>query len=474
MGAGTDLLSFIFRGPVQYDARRPLYIDAENPARSLNRVQVQSLIRTLIAGLRAHGVQQGDCVLVHLPGSVSLSLTAIDLRPLTGRQIIYPLLNLAIIGAGGVYMGSNPRSQPYELEHIIDLAEPRLVITSPDALRMTLDAAATRGMAPSQIHVLDEFATSQLMGLASSPWADLSQFFLPTGSHVETPRSVAELLLHGQNDWVSFDDEGTAKATPATMFSTSGTSGLPKAAINSHHALISQHLAFNADAPYEITRLISLPMFHISGALYYQIFPVRYGQPLYILPRFEPTQFMFKVYQFQATETLLVPPMVHAINQYPTIAKQLLLSSLRYVAVGAAPIGPGAVQQLRAMLAPQARAAQMWGMTEIGIVTQSRHGQDVDMASIGSANPGWEIRLLGADGSPVVGDERPGEMQVRGPGLLSGYKGRTDAVEPDGWFATGDVAYVKNGCYYLVGRSKELIKVRGCVLPPYSHRYSIP
>jgi hypothetical protein len=66
----TDLLTFCFDGPNQYDQRRPIFIDAQDPSRSLNASQFRLLVRTLIAGLKAHHVQRGDCVLVHLGNSV--------------------------------------------------------------------------------------------------------------------------------------------------------------------------------------------------------------------------------------------------------------------------------------------------------------------------------------------------------------------------------------------------------------------
>lgn len=68
----TDLLTFAFRGPVAYDDHRPLFLDAEDPARSLTASQFRSLVRTLIAGLQAHHVQRGDCVLLHLGNSVGV------------------------------------------------------------------------------------------------------------------------------------------------------------------------------------------------------------------------------------------------------------------------------------------------------------------------------------------------------------------------------------------------------------------
>lgn len=67
----TDLLTFAFGGPRPYNEHRPLFIDAEHPSCSLNALQFRLLVRTLIAGLKAHQVQKGDCVLVHMGNSVS-------------------------------------------------------------------------------------------------------------------------------------------------------------------------------------------------------------------------------------------------------------------------------------------------------------------------------------------------------------------------------------------------------------------
>lgn len=73
MGGGMcpDLLSFTFHGPGGYHRRQPLFIDAEEPSRSLNAAQLRLLVRTLVAGLKAHQVESGDCVLLHIGNSVS-------------------------------------------------------------------------------------------------------------------------------------------------------------------------------------------------------------------------------------------------------------------------------------------------------------------------------------------------------------------------------------------------------------------
>ena len=65
----TDLLSFAFEGPYEVHQHQPLYIDAEDPSRSLDARQFRKLVRSLIAGLRAAGLQRGESVLVNLANS---------------------------------------------------------------------------------------------------------------------------------------------------------------------------------------------------------------------------------------------------------------------------------------------------------------------------------------------------------------------------------------------------------------------
>jgi len=358
-------------------------------------------------------------------------------------------------------MGSNPKSQLQELDHIVGLAEPKMILTTQDALPTVLEVATARGIHPGQVCLVDEQAIDHCTQLFL--WYELG---FPAGAEFltveDTQLNLAHLLCYGQSDWLMFTDPVMAQNTPAAMFSTSGTGGLPKAAVLSHHAIVSHHRSIHYDVPYPTSRLMSLPMFHLFGALWTHMFPVRYGQPLFVLQRFEITQFLATVHQFQVTETYLVPAIIHSINR-STLPVEEYLASLRYVGVAGAPIDSLSMAQFRERLSPMAYACQLWGMTEVGVIFQTRYGQRGDAGSIGTRLKGYEVRLIDHEGTVVQNDERAGELYVRGPGLLMSYKGRNDATDAQGWFRTGDVAYVKNGFYFIVGRTKELIKVRGYV-----------
>jgi acyl-CoA synthetase (AMP-forming)/AMP-acid ligase II len=247
-------------------------------------------------------------------------------------------------------------------------------------------------------------------------------------------------------------------------------------------------------------------MFHLFGALWTHIFPIRYGQPVYILPRFEVRQFLHCIFLYRITETYLVPTMLRAISDHCRQQENHqslsgFLTSLRYVGVAGAPIDKGSMERFRALMNPEkGLVAQIWGMTEVGVVFQERYcwsrrtgparsctcscslkDRISDMGSVGRIlEPFYEAKLLEIDPEPdsaseerrkaIIEDGIPGELYVRGRlgSLFYGYLGgdyptRETLEHQQGWFRTGDIVSVRDGRYYVQGRVKELIKVRGYV-----------
>ncbi|EAW10018.1 nicotinic acid-CoA ligase pyr1 [Aspergillus clavatus NRRL 1] len=442
----TDLVSFAFSSPAPFDSHKPIFIDGQNPSRAFNATQFRLLVRSLIAGLQAHHVQRGDCVLVALENSV-----------------IHSAMFFGIVGAGGVYMGCDMGIPAHELNYLLELAEPRLIVTSPEALAKILEIGSLKGLSADRVCLVDEGSIDIIVQFAQVP---LEQ----DGSRLTAPNSsirLESLLQYGESDWVRFTDVEESKSTPAAMFLTSGTSGLPKAAIRTHHAIISHHLSVHYDVPYPVVRLMALPMYHSFGDFWTNIFPVRYGEPLYVLPRFEISSFLDTVAQHGITETYMVPAMVHILNQSSFPVRESL-SSLRYVGVSGAPIDGDSMQRFQRLLSPDAVAGNLWGMTEVGVVFQNRYGETPQFGSVGRLLSGYELRFVDPSTGEDVGGqpESPGELYVRGPGLFLGYKGRTDAKDDQGWFQTGDMVYSRDGYYHIMGRTKDLIKVRGWSVAP--------
>ncbi|RAL10593.1 acetyl-CoA synthetase-like protein [Aspergillus homomorphus CBS 101889] len=443
-----DIVSFAFNGPVEYDQTRPLYIDARDPSRSLNAQQFKHLVQTLVAGLKRH-VQPGDAVLVHL-----------------GNSFIHSALFFSIVGAGNVYIGAGPDSPAHELDNVVQAGEPKLILTSSATLQRVLEVATGRSIPANQICVISE---ETILSFLQSP----DTLTIPTTT-TETPTELiplTTLLTHGTSPWTTLTAE-EADATPASMFCTSGTSGLPKAAILSHRNMITHHSSSHYAPSYAATRrLIAIPVHHLYGAVWTHIFPIRYGSPVYLLPRFEIHAFLQATHRYQITNTYLVPAMVHILNQAPAhLDLPHHLASVRYMLVSAAPIDVPALETLQASLPhPEALVTQNWGMTETGLVFLSPYTDKThDKASIGRVRgEGVEVQLVeSSSGSIIAEDDRAGEMWIRGPGIFMEYKRMPSDKEPGGWFRTGDMVFRRRGLYYLVGRVKEIIKVRGYSVAP--------
>jgi long-chain acyl-CoA synthetase len=111
---------------------------------------------------------------------------------------------------------------------------------------------------------------------------------------------------------------------------------------------------------------------------------------------------------------------------------------------------------------------ELWGMTEIAGLgtTHALHAPPVP-GSIGVSLPGVEVRIADLeDTSRDAAPGRPGELMVRGPIVMIGYHDNpaatAEAIEPDGWLHTGDIATIDGtGHVFVVDRRKDMIITGG-------------
>ena len=254
---------------------------------------------------------------------------------------MYPLLVLGIIGAGGIFAGTNPSYTPYELAHGMKISETQFVITEPEMLDPIL-AAAEKCYAPkTNILIFDVLGQS-----------------LPKGF-----KSWETLLGYGEEDWVRFNELETAKSTEAARLFSSGTTGLPKAAMLSHYNLVAQHTLYygTSETDFEIKRLLCLPMFHAAIAPTTHTSTLKAGHPSIVMRRFDLPNFLLNIEKHKVTDLLVVPPVVIATIMSP-LTKKHDLSSVKMVRCGAAPLGKDPQQKLEAMIGGCV-FTQVWGIS---------------------------------------------------------------------------------------------------------------
>ncbi|KAJ5807954.1 AMP-dependent synthetase/ligase [Penicillium riverlandense] len=430
-----DLLSFIFDDP-PYDQDAPIYIDAHQPQRSISCNQARSLIRKLVAGLRAAGLQRGDCVLIH-----------------SFNDINYSILVLAIIGAGGIFTGSNPSYTPTELAHHIKASQSKFLVSEPEILQPLLRAAEQAGVSEQNLWVFDNLGQP-----------------VPAGR-----RSWKQLMSFGEEDWVRFDDPKTASETTAARLFSSGTTGLPKAVTITHSNLIAQHeFVLGANPrPYAITRIIAVPVFHASAAPVTHISTLKSGAAAYVMRRFDLEGFLATVEKYNVTDLAMVPPIVIAILMSPLSQKRPYLRKVRLAACGAAPLDKDIQARFRKLMGDNGPFTQVWGMTETScIATMFPYPEHDDTGSVGRLIPNLEAKLIDEDGKNISAYGVRGELCVRGPTVTPGYfnnsEANADSFDSEGFFKTGDIAYCDQATrkWYIVDRKKELIKVRGFQVAP--------
>lgn len=272
----------------------------------------------------------------------------------------------------------------------------------------------------------------------------------------------ALLAAHGP----AFDDVWSEPGSLSTIGYTSGTTGHPKGAMQSHRAVLLNaamtacyHSRTAAD-----TVVTALPLPHVYGNVVMNG-ALLYGGTLVLLERFTEAETLESIQRYRATMLDGVPTMYMYLLNYGELSNYDL-SSLRRCAVGGQTMPIAKMQQVEQRFGVP--LIELWGMTELAGLgtTHPFYGQN-RLGSIGIALPYTEVRIADMqDASITLGPDEPGELMVRGPIVMLGYYGNEEAtratIEPDGWLHTGDVAKADaDGYIYIVDRKKDLIITSG-------------
>ena len=377
-------------------------------------------------GLAARGFRKGDVLAIYCPNVPE-----------------YAVIFNAVAQLGGINTTINPLYTARELLNQLNDAGARFLVTTPLFLDKALEAVI--GSSVEEIFVLGE-------ATGATPFSDL----LSVGN------SPPEVTINPRDDLV-------------VLPYSSGTTGLPKGVMLTHHNLVAnlcQFHGFESQPRLEENDIVLavLPFFHIYGMVVVMKLALAHGATVVTMPRFDMADFLALIQRYRITTLPMVPPMVLGLAKSPLV-DQYDLSSLRTLFCGAAPLG--AELSIEAGNRVGCPVVQGYGMTEASPVTHlsPKNAKNAKPGSIGKVIPMTEVRIVDVDSGADQGPNAEGELWIRGPQIMRGYlnqaKATADSIDEAGWYRTGDIGYAdEEGFFYIVDRVKELIKYKGLQVSP--------
>ncbi|MES2177134.1 MAG: AMP-binding protein [Gemmatimonadota bacterium] len=401
------------------------------------------------ASLIASGVKKGDRVAIMLPNCPQALIA-----------------QFGVWKAGGIASPVNPLYTEHELEHALkeNGAEVAVVLTP---FYGKLKALQSRSKLR---HIIATSIKEYLPPLLRIAFTLLKE-----------KKEGHRITLLERDTW--FQDELSRHArTPVTvdvspsdhalLLFSGGTTGLPKAVLIRHHALVIAATQLRAWFSGVLTDwvnpiLATFPMFHVAGDVAILSVGLLTRNPIALVPNPRDLEDLIKTIKREKIAFLpAVPTLLNSIIARAADAKGGVdLRSIRLTLAGSAPLLAETKRRFEALTG--GRVINVYSMTEAVMATLSSPalGTFKD-GSIGLPLPDVELRIVDAEtGQHEVAQGEVGELALRAPQLMEGYYNRPEATAEmlrDGWLYTGDLGFMDaDGYVTLVDRKKDVIKPSG-------------
>jgi amino acid adenylation domain-containing protein/non-ribosomal peptide synthase protein (TIGR01720 family) len=269
----------------------------------------------------------------------------------------------------------------------------------------------------------------------------------------------------------------------AMLLLTSGSTGAPKAVVQSHANLVRRSAAtaqrFGFD--HRVVSFNWMPLDHVGGIVMFHLLDTFLGAQQIHCPTSlilaDPLRWLDWLDQHRVTNTW-APNFAYAlINDRLDLRPNASwdLSRLSFILNGGEAIVPRTARTFLSRLARHGLASSAmkpaWGMSETcsGVTFSERFdlastSDDDSFVDVGTPIPEIEIRILDAQGQLRMEGE-VGHLQIRGATVTTGYFNNPEATEQaftaDGWFVTGDLAVLRERSLTITGREKDLIIING-------------
>ena len=365
------------------------------------------------------------------------------------------LMQLATAMAGLVLVNINPAYRTAEVEYALNKVGCKALVTM------------SRFKTSDYLAMLRELGPARLPQLQHIVWIDAAG----QGGDEPGMTRFSELIATGDPDDPRVAQIGAAlQATDAINIQfTSGTTGFPKGATLTHRNILNN--GFFIGEAMKLTpddRLcVPVPLYHCFGMVLGNLACLTHGSAIvYPNDAFDALSVLEAVQAERCTGLHGVPTMFIAELDHPRFAG-FDLSTLRTGIMAGSPC-PIEVMKRVVNDMHMSQVTIAYGMTETSPVScQSSTDTPLSkrVSTVGRVQPHLEIKIVDPESRATVSRGQPGEFCTRGYSVMKAYWGdeekTREAVDPDGWMHTGDLATMDDEGYVnIVGRIKDMV-IRG-------------
>lgn len=382
--------------------------------------QLNTMVNQLANGLIQLGIRPGDRVIIALGNCPEFIISYYALMRM--RAVVVPI---------------NPQYTINEIGFMIRDSLPVAVITDPNLVpvfnKLSDEMPDSRGIIVTRSH--------------------------PVGPNLH---SFKRVMANGAVNY--YPDTDYSRDDVVELLYTSGNTGTPKGAMLTNYNLYSNALTFSQLCKMSLNdrALLIAPAFHAAAQTCVMNNAIVSGATLVVHDGWVGPDTLLKAIQDEKITFYFGPPTMYALLVNHPDTDKYDISSLRVAYTGASALPTKLFHDFEKKFGLQ--IIEGYGLTETSpVVTSNPIGGLIKPGSIGIALPGVEVKIMDYEDREVpVG--QIGEIVVKGPNVMKGYFNRdeeTQWVLRNGWFHTGDLAYMdSDGYMFIVDRKKDLI-IRG-------------
>ena len=416
---------------------------------SISYAEMDALTDRLAAGLASLGVEKGTPVGLFLPNIPQFVISF-----------------YGILKAGGIVVATNPLYTAREIEHQVNDAGIEIMIVMSSYYHLLKEVQANTKLKTIIVTNVKEYLPG------------LKKFLFTLAMERKGGHAVeieeGDVAFQDVIKRTSPDDRPDLELGPeddAIYQYSGGTTGISKAAISQHKALVANTLQIRGWWPSfrqgEEVVMMAIPMFHVYGLVAGMSYGISAAASLLLVPNpRDMDDVLGTIDKHKPTYYPGVPTMYNAINNHPEVqAGKFDVSSIVACISGSAPLMRETKITFEELTG--GKLVEGYGLSEAPTASHCNpiFGMNKE-GSIGLPFPDIDCRIISLDDEVTeLGIDEVGELVMKSPNVMKGYLNMpTETANSlrEGWLYTGDIARMDvDGYFYIVDRKKELIKPGG-------------